>query len=136
MEQFFTKKENAPKPIVLSLEEEAILMSEIQDQMNEDQNNAHAIARVEDIQQGANDVVEILASASEIGDVEKQLIESVSDMASAGTDIDTTELFCTKPVTNEISVEGFKSNVDKYITDVKNQFPEVAEKALSRYKKV
>lgn len=72
----------------LSLEEEAMLMTEIADHENVTDNAIASADRVLEVQRGMDDVGIILATMSDPTSVEEQLARAVADMAVAGTDLD------------------------------------------------
>jgi len=76
----------------LSLEEEAMLMTEIADCENNSDNAIATADRVLEVQRGMDDVGIILATMPDPTSVEEQLARAVADMAVAGTDIDPTIL--------------------------------------------
>lgn len=133
MKQFFnTTKEN--EPLSISLEEEALFISEMQDVENETQTAFDEVARLADVQQGVEDVREINAATSEPTGVEAQLTDVVAEMAVAGTDSDATELFA--PVTEDVLVtEGFMDKAVSTLKAIWEAIKAAIEKAKEQVKK-
>lgn len=131
MEQFFKKKEVTSQVTQLSMEEEAILISELQDEQVETQSAFDDITRVNDIEQGVSDVREIVASMDNQGEIEQQLADAVADMAVVGTDADPIELF-TVPSSDEIATEGFS---EKALAALK-AFWEAIKVAIAKAKEI
>jgi hypothetical protein len=97
-----------PAPVVLSVEEEAILI----DEQNETFNdlvvlNADAERMVE-VSEIATDTQSVLSQVPEAGDVETGLVNAVGEMAASGTDVDPESVSTT--ITDAVSTEGFISN--------------------------
>lgn len=97
--------------IVLSLEEEAIRQSEVQQNIIEASNAADVDYRVEGIAQGVADVDEIIAGAPTIDGAEFELVGIIGDMAIVGTDLDPNVLLPVSKgeVANEGLVEAIKT---------------------------
>lgn len=93
----------------LSAEEEAVAIDENNEIAASVQDDTGAISRILDMDSSTSDVQTVVATMDNVGEKEAQLIETVADMATAGTDVESTDII--PSVEPGVSTEDFISNV-------------------------
>lgn len=110
MKQFF---QPASSKVELSLEDEALLLSDISDSDTSIQTTINNLNRAEDTGQALEDVLVIAQSApEELVDVNAQLMQSVREMAVVGTDTDPAAIISNTSLSTE-ALEEVKNHVKK-----------------------
>jgi len=101
------------KPVVhiptLSVEEEAILTDDQNQTSNALVELDADFDRVGDTQEIITDVQSVIAQVPEVGEVERELIDALGDMATAGTDVNPDQV--ASAITAGVSTEGFVNTV-------------------------
>lgn len=118
MRKFSFKTPNTPtsQPVQLSVEEEAILADEKNEQQIESEQTTNDIEQMGDIIVKMGDVQTIVSNIPEIKPIDQALVGAVAEAAVAGTDADPEEVAGSMLPDQGVSTESFIAGVKGRMT--------------------
>lgn len=120
-------------PVSLSLEEEAIIADEVNQQINDIADTAADNERLGDIIVTMGDVETVVSNTPEIKSIEQTLIGAVADMAVAGTDADPEKLIDDMlPPDEAMSTESLADNIKETLSKLWTTIKNMMEKMWSQ----